>query len=217
MDTFKMAVRERDTSGKGPARRMRVAGQVPAVVYGRGLETVSLTLDLPDLREALRHGHNVVLELRYGAGRSNKHYAVIKEMQRSPARNVILHVDLHEIDLNMEIEAAVAVELVGTARGTQDGGVLDHQHREVRVRALPTTVPESLQFDVSELGIGDRVTIADLVAPEGVTFLADPGLVIATILAPRVATEEELLEDEAAAAAKAAAVAGEAEAEAVEE
>jgi len=212
MDTFKMVVQKRDTSGKGPARRMRVAGQVPAVVYGKGLETVPLTLDLLDLRQALHHGHNVVLELHYGTGRSKKHYAVIKEMQRSPARNVILHVDLHEIDLNMEIEADVAVELVGTARGTQDGGVLDHQHREVRVRALPTTVPDGLQYDVSDLGIGGRVTIADLVAPEGVAFLDDPGFVIATVLAPRVATEAELLEDEAAAAAKAAGVVGEAEA-----
>jgi large subunit ribosomal protein L25 len=213
MDTFKLAIQKRDTSGKGPARRMRVAGQVPAVVYGRGLETVPLTLDLVDLRAALHHGHNVVLELHYGGARSKKHYAVIKEMQRSPARNVILHVDLHEIDLKTEIEAAVAVELVGVARGIQDGGVLDHQHREVQVRALPTTVPDRLQFDVSSLGIGDHVRIADLVAPEGVVFLEDPEFVLATILAPRVATEEELLEDEVAAAAKAAAgVAGEAEA-----
>jgi len=217
MDTFKLAVQERDTSGKGPARRMRAAGRVPAVVYGRGLETVPLALDLVDLREALHHGNNVVLELHYGAGRSNKHYAVIKEMQRSPARNAILHVDLHEIDLKTEIEAAVAVELVGTARGIQDGGVLDHQHREVRVRALPTMVPDRLQFDVSDLEIGEHVRISDLAAPEGVTFLDEPALAIATILAPRVATEEELLEDEAAAAAKAAAAAGEAEAEAVEE
>lgn len=213
MDTFKLAVQERGTSGKGPARRMRVAGQVPAVVYGKGLETVPLTLELLDLREALHHGQNVVLELHYGTGRSKKHFAVIKEMQRSPARNAILHIDLHEIDLKMEIEAAVAVELVGTARGIQDGGVLDHQHREVHVRALPTTVPESVQFDVSDLGIGDHVTIADLVAPEGVTFLDDPGFVIATILAPRVATEAELLEDEVAAAAKAVPAAGEAVAE----
>ncbi len=210
MDTFKLAVQERDTSGKGPARRMRVAGQVPAVVYGKGLQTVPLTLELLDLREALHHGNNVVLELHYGAGRSKKHFAVIKEMQRSPARNAILHIDLHEIDLKTEIEAAVAIELVGTARGIQDGGVLDHQHREVHVRALPTTVPENLQFDVSNLGIGDHVKIADLVAPEGVTFLDDPGFVIATILAPRVATEEELLEDEAAAAAKAVLAADEA-------
>jgi large subunit ribosomal protein L25 len=217
MDTFKLAVQERDTSGKGPARRMRAAGQVPAVVYGKGLETVPLTLDLLDLREALHHGQNVVLELHYGEGRNKTHYAVIKEMQKSAPRNAILHVDLHEIDLKMEIEADVPVELVGTARGIQDGGVLDHQHREVRVRALPTTVPDRLQFDVSELGIGDHVSIADLVAPEGVTFLDDPGFVIATVLAPRVATEAELLEDEAAAAAKAAGAAGEAEAEAVEE
>ena len=159
MDTFKLTVQKRDTSGKGPARRMRVAGQVPAVVYGKGLETVPLTLDLLDLRDALHHGQNVVLELHYGSAAGKKHYAVIKEMQRSPARNAILHVDLHEIDLKTEIEAAVAVELAGHGPG-------DPRWWRTRSPAptrctsgrCPPSVPDRLQFDVTELGIGDHVT-----------------------------------------------------------
>lgn len=189
MDTFKLTVEKRDTSGKGPARRLRMVGKLPAVVYGKGLETEPLTLDLTDVRSALRHGQNVVLELAYAGTAGKKRYAVIKEMQHSAAKHALLHMDLHEIDLKEEIEAAVAVELLGTARGIADGGVLDHQHHEVHLRALPTVVPAGLQIDVSDLGIGDHVTVADLAAIDGVTFIDDPGLVIAAVLAPRVAEE----------------------------
>lgn len=191
MDTFKLVVEKRETSGKGPARRLRMEGKIPAVVYGKGLETVPLTVGLIDVHAALRHGQNVVLELQFAGGKRKKRYAVVKEMQHSAAKHALLHVDLHEIDLKEEIEAAVAVELLGTARGIADGGVLDHQHHEVHVRALPTVVPTGLQIDVSGLGIGDHVTVADLATLDGVTFIDDPGLVIAAVLAPRVVEEAE--------------------------
>ncbi len=198
MQTVQLSVEKRDTSGKGPARRMRRAGAVPAVIYGKGQESVSVSIGLAELREALAHGQNVVLQLHYPGDKGKKHFAVVKEIQRHQTKSTIVHLDLHEIDLKQEIEAPVRIELIGTAKGIAEGGMLDHQHREVQVRALPTSVPSVLEADISDLGIGDHLTVAALSAPSGVVILDDPSVVIAAVLAPRVM---EAGEEEAEAAA----------------
>lgn len=198
METVKLAVRLREETGDGPSRRLRAAGQVPGVIYGRGA-SFPIVVALNDLKDVLTHGHNVVLELDFGPAtklakgetksRNGTRYAVIKEIQRHPTRREILHVDLHEVDLAAEIEAEVAVELVGTPAGVKSGGVLDWEHREVTVKALPASVPDSLPLDVSGLEIGDHVTVGALVPPPGVTILDDPDTIIASVLAPRVEVE----------------------------
>ncbi|MCL5942028.1 MAG: 50S ribosomal protein L25 [Actinobacteria bacterium] len=191
MDTVKLFVRRREEAGKGPARRLRKAGHVPAVVYGRGRETVPLILGVSDVRAALAHGHNVVLELQYPGDDRAKSYAVVKEIQHHPTRAQILHVDLQEVDLQREIEAAVPIELVGDAAGVAEGGMVDQQHREVVVRARPTEVPASLQLDISGLGIGGHATVAELAAPAGVEIVDDPETLVVVIHPPRLAGELE--------------------------
>lgn len=195
METVRLEAHPRETSGKGPARRMRAAGEVPAVVYGHGQETRSVSIGTQALRDALHGGNNVVLELHYPKDRGRKHHAVIKEIQRHPTRHQIIHIDLQEVSLKEDIEAPVPVEIVGTPKGAVDGGILDHQRHEVHVRALPTKVPSGLSLDVSALGVGDYARVADLIAPDGVTILEDAETVLVAILAPRViavaAGEEE--------------------------
>ncbi len=199
MDTIKLAVRTREETGNGPSRRYRAAGQVPAVVYGKGHEATPLLIALDDFRTAFAHGHNVVLELDLdsekkagkGAGKAKQPplYAVVKDIQFHPTRRSVVHVDLHEVDLAIEIESAVAIELVGTPAGLADGGMLDWENREVHVRALPNNVPGSLSVSVEGLAIGHHVKVADLVPPDGVVILDDPETVIAAVLAPRVEVE----------------------------
>lgn len=211
MDTVKLTIHPREESGKGPCRRLRAAGSVPAVVYAKGQETVSISIDRADLKTALTGAANVVLELVYAEGKGRKkHYAVVKEAQHHAVRRDLLHLDLHEVDLKQEIEATVPIELHGVPAGADEGGVLDQSHREVTVRALPTNVPGHLELDVSALGIGDNLRVSDLVAPEGVTILDDPDTSVVSMLAPRLEVEEaeaaeevEGVEGEAAAAAAA--------------
>lgn len=191
MDTVKLFVQRRKEAGKGPARRLRKAGHVPAVVYGRGRETVPLVLGATEVRAALAHGHNVVLELQYPGDDRAKNYAVVKEIQHHPTRHQILHVDLQEVDLEREIEAAVPIELVGDAAGVAEGGMVDQQHREVVVRARPTDVPASLQLDITGLGIGGHATVAELAAPAGVEIVDDPETLVVVIHPPRLAGELE--------------------------
>lgn len=192
MDTVKLTIHPREESGKGPARRLRAAGSIPAVVYSKGQPSVSISIEVGDLKPALAGGSNVVLELHYADSKARKkHYAVVKETQRVATRAQLLHLDLHEVDLKQEIEASVSVELIGTPVGVEEGGVLEHSHREVVVRALPMSVPSQLELDVSALGVGDNLRVSDLTAPDGVVILDDPETTLVSVHAPRVEEVEE--------------------------
>jgi len=226
METIKLTVHEREATGDGPARRLRATGRIPGVTYGKGLAGTAISLDLVEFRAALAHGHNVVLELDFeGAAKPAKakgakgtakgkpatRYAVVKAIQVHPTRRQVLHVDLHEVDLAVEIEAPVAIELLGTPVGVTEGGVLDWAHREVVVRALPGDIPAVLQLEVGDLLIGHHVTVGALSAPAGVIIVDDPETMVAAVLAPRVEAEEPV--EEAGAAPAEPEVIGEAKTE----
>jgi large subunit ribosomal protein L25 len=196
MDAVKLDVRLREETGDGPSRRLRAGGEIPGVAYGKGREATPIAIEVEALRAALKHGHNVVLELQFGGapkkgpgGKQAPLYAVVKEIQMNPTKRQALHIDLHEVDLSEDIEAQVAIELVGTAAGAADGGVLDWVLRDVTVRALPQDVPQSLEVDVSALHIGQHVSVGDLTAPAGVVIVTEPEILIAAVLAPRVEAE----------------------------
>jgi len=199
MDSIKLSVEERQETGNGPARRLRAKGMVPAVAYAKGKEATPLSLSLEDLKAAMAHGHNVILELDFGksaTGEKTKgkgRYAVVKELQFHPVKRYLQHVDLHEVDLSEEIEAPVSVEAVGTPAGLADGGIMDWERREVIVRALPGDMPSSLELDVTELVIGHHLNVSALSAPEGVTIVDDPEAVVLAMIAPKI---EQIVEEE---------------------
>ena len=118
---------------------------------------------------------------------------MLKDAQHHPVRGETTHVDFLRVDLSKPIEAIVTIELVGAddAPGIRDGGVLDQSLREVNVEALPNEIPEMLTLDVSELNIGDTLPLSAVVIPSGVTLLDDPETVAASLLAPRLRTDEE--------------------------
>jgi large subunit ribosomal protein L25 len=162
MDSIKLSVHERQETGNGPARRLRAKGLVPAVSYSKGKVATPIALERQELKEAMAHGHNVVLELQFDKAAKGKasRFAVVKEMQFHPVKRFLQHVDLHEVDLAVEIESSVAVEGVGTPAGLIDGGVVDWERREVTVRALPGDMPASLELDMSGLLIGHHLSVA---------------------------------------------------------
>ena len=197
MDTVKLSIEERVQTGNGPARRLRAEGRLPVVLYGKGVESKSLSVDVDELRSAIvHHGHNVILELDLGgaakpgkAGTSKKavlRYAVVKEIQLHPTRRNLLHADFLEVDLDVEIESPVAIELVGTPAGAEDGGVVDWEHREVTVRALPSAIPDAIVLDISSLQIGQHLLVEALEAPAGTKILDDPQTMVVALVPPRV-------------------------------
>lgn len=195
MDTVKLSIEEREQTGNGPARRLRAEGRLPGVLYGKGTESKAISVGLEELKVAVRHGHNVILELdlggaakpaKAGTKKTVPHYAVVKELQFHPTKRHLLHIDLHEVDLAVEIEAPVAIELVGTPAGVEDGGVIDWALREVTVRALPSALPEAIVLDVSSLQIGQHLSVEALEAPAGTKILDDPQIMVVALVPPRV-------------------------------
>ena len=197
MDTVKLSIEERVQTGNGPARRLRAEGRLPVVLYGKGLESQALSVAVEELRSAIvHHGQNVILELDLGGAakpakaattkKAVPHYAVVKEIQLHPTRRNLLHADFLEVDLDVEIESPVAIELVGTPAGAEDGGVVDWEHREVTVRALPSAIPDAIVLDISSLQIGQHLLVEALEAPAGTKILDDPQTMVVALVPPRV-------------------------------
>jgi large subunit ribosomal protein L25 len=188
--TTALPVERRDPDGSRAARRLRRTGSVPGVVYGGGEDPVSFQVDSRTLRLALQHA-GAVLELQVdGSGGTP---VVVKELSRHPVTGVTLHIDLLRVRLDQAIQATVVLELTGgdDAPGVKEGGILEQPTRELTVEALPNDIPDSLQHDVSEMVIGDTLTLAAVSAPANVKLIDDPETVIATLTPPRLQVEEE--------------------------
>lgn len=207
MKQVELKVSERSDFGSPEARRMRRQGLIPGVLYGGGRESVALSVEEKELRQALGHGHsNVILNLTF-KDKSKSHAAILKEYQSDPVTGSLVHLDFIEVSMDQPIESTVHIQLVGTAIGLRDGGIMDHAHREVHIRCLPTDIPSEIECDVEALNIGDSVRVSDLKAPAGVEILDDPETMIAAMMAPKLVVEEAV-EEEAAAAAEAGAAPG---------
>jgi large subunit ribosomal protein L25 len=206
----------REGTGKGVGRKLRAAGRIPAVLYGRGKQTVSLALD-PRALETLLHkskqGMNTLIDLRV-EGRSDlgETVVLVKEIQREPLRGKALHADLYRVDLTQTIEVSVPIHLVGTAQGVAlNGGILDQALRELEIECLPRAIPNEIAVDVSALDIGDSLHVRDITMPAGVVLKSDPDLAVVSVVLP--AAEEAPVvaaaEGEAAAGAEGAAAGAE--------
>ena len=196
MAELKLQATKRTESGKGAARRSRAAGRVPAVLYGRGMDPVSLEVDRREFVTALKTdaGVNVLLDIEFDGTNT---LAFTRELQRDPVRGTLLHADFVKVDRTQAIEIEVPVHLVGEAPGTKEGGALEHPLFSVHVRTLPGSVPEAIDADVSALNIGDTLRVSNLRAPEGVEILNDPDAVVASIAAPISEEELEAMEAQA--------------------
>jgi large subunit ribosomal protein L25 len=183
-------VQTRTPEGSRAARRLRRTGKVPGVVYGGGEDPLAFEVDARELRLALAHA-GAVLDLCIDGATATP--VVLKELTRHPVNGATTHIDLLRVRLDKPIHATVIVELEGTeeAPGVREGGVLEQVNREIEIEALPTDIPDAIRHDVSEMVIGDTVTIEALRAPSGVTILTDPEAVIATLSPPRLQVEEE--------------------------
>lgn len=197
MKKVELTVKERDSFGSPESRRMRNEGWIPGVLYGGGKESMPLTVEEKALKQALGRGRrgSVILELTFD-GQSQGHPAILKEYQNDPINGHLLHVDFLEVRMDQPIESSVRVELVGSAQGVKDGGILDHGMRELHIRCLPTDMPGEIEVDVSALNIGDSLRVSEVTAPAGVEILDDPEAHIAGVMAPKLVVEEEVVEGE---------------------
>lgn len=186
MEAIALESSTRDGSGKGPARRLRAAGRVPAVIYGHGVsEPLSVSLDPKALDEALANpkADNALFSVNVDGGQS--HTVLVRELQRHPVSRAILHVDLVAPDLDESIVTAVPLNFSGKSVGVVTGGRLRTPYREVRLRAKPADIPAVIDIDITPLDQGDAVLVSQLALPEGVEAIYDRDYVIAKVMKPR--------------------------------
>ncbi len=178
-------VEVRQNRGTREARRLRRNGKIPAVLYGHGQESVSLTVGQDELAAVLRH-HSRLLDLKGGVSES----ALIREMQWDVFGIEVLHVDFARVSADERIEVQVSVELRGTAAGVNDGGVIEHLLHEVTIECLAIAIPDRIQVRINQLNKGDAITVGQLELPEGVKMLSDPEDIV--VQCTEAAGEDEL-------------------------
>ncbi|MCM3088931.1 large subunit ribosomal protein L25 [Bhargavaea ginsengi] len=189
---------KREKSGRSGLTGLRTEGYVPAVVYGYKLESVPVAIREKDLMMTLRdEGRNAVFQLEVDGKKVN---AVLHDYQTDVMKGEFKHADFLAIDMNTEMEAEVNVSLIGddVAPGIKEGGVLSQPFWTVNISAKPSDMPESLEVDVSEMAVGDTLTVGDIKSKWGVDVTDEDDKVLATITAPRVEQAEDDAEEGAA-------------------
>jgi large subunit ribosomal protein L25 len=185
----------RTESGKRVAKDLRNKGIVPANVYKGSKGALSLQVGMKELRDALdtSAGENVIITLKISGDSAVKDKTVlIKEIQREPIMDDILHVDFNEISLTEMLKVNVPLASKGEPVGVKvDGGILEHIMWEIQVECLPTDIPEKIEIDVSNLKIGESLHVKDIVAPEGVKILNDGELITMSVKAKKIEAPKE--------------------------
>ena len=209
MSRFELKAEIRDFSGKEKAKKLRAQGKFPAIVYGAEEEPVSLTLPIREMTVLLGriHGEKVLVDLKYG---DKEDKVFVRNIQRDPASEKLLHADFYRVDPNHAIDTKVPVTHVGLPAGVRTGGLLEHGMRELEIHCLPTQVPPHIEVDVENLEIGDAIHVRDLPPIEGVRFITHDDAVIYSVIgrkaeepvagAPEEEGEGELAEGEEAPA-----------------
>ena len=190
MATVSFNATARDAAGKGAARTLRSKGQVPAVIYGHGRQPQSLSLNARDLDKLLGHiqAESTVIEVTVGGATSK---TLIREIQRHPIKRQILHVDFQALVAGEKVTVTIPITLSGIPEGVRlGGGVLDQTLRELEIEVDPSSIPDHVEYEVTNMVIGDSVHVSDLKVPEGVKVLDDPETSVAVLAAPRAVIEE---------------------------
>jgi large subunit ribosomal protein L25 len=200
----------REQTGSGHAAKVRKAGRIPAVVYGHKEEPVAISLDAHNLVEGLHHGHRV-MDVQIG---KKQQKMIIKALQYDHLGRDIIHVDLMRVDVTETIRVTVPIELKGTAKGTQEEGVIEVHTDRLEIECKVTDIPDAIVVSVKEIGVGDTLHASDVELPSGVKLVSAPSTLLVTCSLVAAAKSTEELEAEMPAAPE---VIGEVKEEAGEE
>ncbi|GAB4167450.1 MAG: 50S ribosomal protein L25 [Geothermobacteraceae bacterium] len=191
MAQAELNVNARVRTGKGGARALRRENLVPAVVYGKGMEPVAISVDPKVLTKTLdpQAGWNTLLTLK-GDGPFDGKQVIVKDMQVHPLRREVMHVDFQAVDLKSKVNVMVPVVTVGKSEGEKMGGNLEVIRHELEVICLPTAIPSAIEIDVTNLNIGDVLHVAEVPAPEGVEIPYDVNFTVLTCTGHKPEAEE---------------------------
>lgn len=186
------AVRRQDFA-RSSLRELRTSGRVPAVVYGAQTESIPVHVDAKELIRVSRTGRSEFFDLKVEDGETIP--VLIKDIQQRAGQ--VVHADFQKVLKNKPLRVKVPLQLEGTPEGTKIGGILQTQATELEVEGLPADLPAAITVDVTSLGTGDKLLAADVKLPDGITLIASPEELLASIVLPRVVDEDLLTSDEA--------------------
>jgi large subunit ribosomal protein L25 len=186
-----IAAEVREQKGKSFARKLRRSGEIPCVLYGINEDVVSLKMKRREFEKLLSETRSVFV-VHYGDTRQR---SVVKDIQYHPVKGDIIHVDLQRIKAGQEITLTVPLKFVGQAPGVKMGGLFQELHSELEITCLPKYLPNEIEVDISELGIGENIHVGDLKL-EHITIEDDEHTALCSVVMPRVAEEPEIEEAE---------------------
>ncbi len=195
MDSKVLEATLREKTGKGPARRYRVQGYIPAVMYGyKGTKSIAVRrAEFESIFEEIGEHSIITLNLND----KEKIDVIVKDYQIDPIRKSLIHLDFLEIESGKELRTEIPIKIVGESKGVKKGGILEEFLREIEVECLPKDLPEYIELDISDLDLGDSFHVSDLKVKEGIKILSSPDQVILTIGVPsKVAAATETTEEE---------------------
>src|SRR5262245_10794954 len=187
-----LEVARREEAGKGVARKLRQTGKIPAVVYGGQRECVAITVDrnaVTELIQKSQHGIRSTFLLKM-AGTDQQRHAMIKDVQIDPISRRMTHIDFVRVVMDEVVRVTIPVHHVGTSIGVKEGGILDFQVRELHVECLPAAIPDSIDVDITNLGMHEYIRVNELKLPEGVKVLDDPERVVVGVTHARAEVVE---------------------------
>ena len=201
MEVTDLAAQVRKEQKKGPARRLRQKGFVPAIFYGRSAENILLAVKNDELVKLYKDKKNhafIKLIIDDGGNKKIEKLSLIKELQIQPLTGRFYHADFYEVDIKRKLTVDVSLRFIGKAIGVENGGELQHIRREVKVSCLPLNLPDHIDVDVTNLDIGDSIKIRDLKVAEEITILDRPDGAVAAVAVIKVVKVEEPVKEEVA-------------------
>lgn len=198
MELIELKTNIRTTTGNGPARRLRQKGQIPAVLYGPGTESILLSVNISDIDRILKKGRigqallNLVIP---NNGETSTKTVMVKELQHHPVSRDFLHIDFYEVAMDRKIMVNIPVTTIGKAKGVETGGILQIVRRELEVQCFPLDVPESIEIDITDLDVGDSIHLGDIARQSKIEFLYDENITVVTVVTPKLEEEEEVVEE----------------------
>lgn len=192
METVTLKAEVRNARKKGPSRRLRARGFVPAILYGSGEEPVMIAVGSEELLEIMKKERKEGVFVRLavqGDGGAMERLSVLKDVQVNTLKKRLDHADFYEIRMDRELTLEIPIILKGRAKGQELGGDVQHMKRELRVAGLPGKLPEAIELDISALSVGDSLKVKEISVPEGVRLVDHGDVVIVHVAVTRVSAQ----------------------------
>jgi len=198
MEVLELKAQVRKGSGKGVSRKLRASGSIPAVLYGSGSDSTSLSIrsaELVDLLRAEKGEAGFIKLIIQGEGQNLEKLSMIKELQTNPVTHTLIHADFYEIRMDRKLTMDVPLHLIGQPIGVEMGGEIHQFKRDLKVSCLPSAMPKFVELDISALDIGNTLRVADVKLAQGVEILDSDDAQIISVVAKRAIEEEKPVEE----------------------